>query len=1183
MDFLNLDDPTNPAGQKGSENGIQNTDGFTLGGGEDNFLDEGGNSGIMHRDTFPLIDESALNLDFGPNDNSQSQPTGSSSVQQNTQQPSQQQQQQQQQQNINPNIPLQQQQTNQNMISRGMPQNMPLSGNVALAFQSGASMQVPGEGSFQNQQHGAQMHSGQSNQANPRNETARKALMAKFMSLTPEQRRRFIERQRQYRQMVMQQRVAQQQAGGSKQATSPTGSTQGTNFQQLNQSQMNQQQRQQMFLQLQQQQQRQQQQQQEQEQQRRKSSAASVSSAHISHAGSPPQFAPGQNATTPGSISSPQAFTTGHSRSQSQPPASQHQFGPQNVQKFLVILSEFMAKRGTPLPQKIPVIGGRQLNLFLMYFMVSKLGGFVHVLKTGKIQFIAGKLGIDPKNRQLLSEFVQLYHKTLFPFEQFASTPDGMRQLAVRRQQLQNQGGGTTSTSVPNTTTNTPGNTSTPGNVNTPGSINTPRTAISTPKPNVKSRPNMSSEEQNQASQQQRKRSQDSGKKAKTKTAKKSKTARASTPHGLHGHHRVPDFVRNYVPHNRLLDKTAGFNLEALESYGSQVDHLKPVFLYFPELGKVSIHALTMALASKLDAEINVALNVLLIVTSDPSFALPLDDCKELLDNLCYLGEDIVDSLCKGDVNRRQREVQEVVAASEYNNNDDGKDPGSIIENTFAKYKQMFDDSLGKATVKEITVDSFTGEELNAEFKDGEGDTIDVKLFGTDGLFDADIKEGQASEGKFNTKSSTTSGSSSDVDSENPNENKETFSKLGDDSEDSSDNVAFSLPSYIDLLHQCRSEAEDFERGVHTKSYQNRPLMLIEELSTLSMILRNMSFINGGRVCFNNLYMATCNHFLDYLFAMIESIGTHPDVFLLSRKRLCLMKDILIVFANISHALDLRNEREFVLIMALCFSFCGQLTESDKTENFLTAKLDPVIDKYQLHSVDVLSKILCGSANNRHILKNVIGGEIQDVILERYLKKLIGTGNLNDGSLAKKLFSSMFSIIPLHLLHRGVEPFNSRLASCLEALLGCISLINTVQESEFTTNVALDILSSPEDIGNGAVHLSFIYAAIYVNTNFETKIQHAYISCKCSELVNVLIRTAIDYCKDSDSLEAELGRLSHLQGLFANDNNMIGVLITPNIPPQIAAQVVESTKLMAELKKLCKDARQHEQIVIANE
>ncbi|GMF07679.1 unnamed protein product [Ambrosiozyma monospora] len=91
----------------------------------------------------------------------------------------------------------------------------------------------------------------------------------------------------------------------------------------------------------------------------------------------------------------------------------------------------------------------------------------------------------------------------------------------------------------------------------------------------------------------------------------------------------IPDFIRNYVPHQRLVDKVNGFDLKVLNTYGEQLDHLKPVFLYFPELGRIDINALSMSLASNIDAEINVALNVLLIVTSDPSVAIPLYELKE--------------------------------------------------------------------------------------------------------------------------------------------------------------------------------------------------------------------------------------------------------------------------------------------------------------------------------------------------------------------------------------------------------------------------------------------------------------------------------------------------------------------------------------------------------------------------
>ncbi|OXT10106.1 hypothetical protein B9K06_26635, partial [Bacillus sp. OG2] len=81
-----------------------------------------------------------------------------------------------------------------------------------------------------------------------------------------------------------------------------------------------------------------------------------------------------------------------------------------------------------------------------------------------------------------------------------------------------------------------------------------------------------------------------------------------------------------------IQDKPGGIDILNVERLGEQLDDMKPVFLYFPELGKVDIKALALSISSGITAEINVALNILLIISSDPNIQIPFDKCIILLD-----------------------------------------------------------------------------------------------------------------------------------------------------------------------------------------------------------------------------------------------------------------------------------------------------------------------------------------------------------------------------------------------------------------------------------------------------------------------------------------------------------------------------------------------------------------------
>ncbi|GME85181.1 unnamed protein product [Ambrosiozyma monospora] len=381
---------------------------------------------------------------------------------------------------------------------------------------------------------------------------------------------------------------------------------------------------------------------------------------------------------------------------------------------------------------------------------------------------------------------------------------------------------------------------------------------------------------------------------------------------------------------------------------------------------------------------------------------------------------------------------------------------------------------------------------------------------------------------------------------------------------------SFDLPCYLDVLHQCKDEAEDFESKISMKTCQDRRLMLVEELSTISMILRNLSFVTDNESVHNNNELGAHIGFCDYVFELIYSIATTPDSFIFARKRLCLLKDTLITLTNVAHVMELRNSKEALLILVLCLSFGSKLSEAEVSSGLTIPKYDPITNKYQLHGVDILSKILCGSESNKKLVGNLISGDEESLEVLHLVKLYTGTDDLKDGSFFMRIFGFLMSVIPLDLLHQGIEPFDERLPSCLESLLACLILVDYITPTTFNKNVALQILDASESIGHSLIHLSFVYAAIYVNNNFDTKIQHAYVSIKCSELINGLIKASMEYSLQNTPNLEELNALNRISKIFSNDNNIIGALMTPDIPQDIAVQAVESSNLMSKLKNLVK-------------
>ncbi|KAG7887362.1 hypothetical protein KL936_004522 [Ogataea polymorpha] len=767
----------------------------------------------------------------------------------------------------------------------------------------------------------------------------------------------------------------------------------------------------------------------------------------------------------------PRPASSSHSNSPNVNTSQQRQMQIQMQQQhnFMCLLEEFMNRNNTPLAERYPVIGGKKMNLFLIYAVMVKFGGFNNVLRSKKIVPVASKFGIPPDNNQLLREFVQMYHKCLLPFELYANTPEGMKELSMRKKQLEQQ-----THSKQSTPTSTSHQTPPVFNAPTPASVQETKF---TPAEQRASEPSPATAE-----------------------------SRHTTPQP--NANFVPDFIRNYVPHQRLLDKVGGHDLKALSAFGEQIDHLKPVFLFVPELGKIDLNALSLSLSSNIDAEVNLALNVLLIVTSDPNLVVPLGECMGLLEALASLGTDILEMLVSGNLTKRKGGFEN--ARPEYFK------PNKIDE-VFQKYSGQL---KGDKDI-EVVVDSFTSKEV-----DDETQGLEVEESDADVVFDEPPRVDTPA---------------SDVD-ERP-------------------LAPFALPSYMELLEAARAEADDFSGRIYAKTFLDRRLMLVEELSTVSMILRNLSFVSNPQGASNNNLMAANTSLLNFVYSLITSLGA-SEGFVFARKKLHLMKDTLMTLTNISHAIELRSIKEAFLVLALCLAFGVPLDPEDEKAGFYVPKFDSDKGKYQLHAIDVLTKVLCGSVNNKKMMSSVLALENLDPEMNSLMQTYDQGKN---GDLVVRTMGFFVSALPLHVIYEGIERFNDKLPSCLELLLGSIFVAEVIEDAQFSRNVALRLLGSPELVGSNLFKLAFIFAAIYAKTNHENKLMYIHISGKSMELVNVLLRTAVGYAISAGARD-ELQTLFSVSKLFPADESILGALMTPSLPPDISVQAVESAKLLVRLQ-----------------
>lgn len=601
-----------------------------------------------------------------------------------------------------------------------------------------------------------------------------------------------------------------------------------------------------------------------------------------------------------------------------------------------------------------------------------------------------------------------------------------------------------------------------------------------------------------------------------------------------------PNTIKKYTPIKKVAD-SHGYLLKKMSDLGDEIEALKPVYLFAPELGALNLHALTMSLknySALNEGEAFSALNTLLVTTADDNFAFNISDAPELISALVGLGSKVLKRITKIQV--KQEDYSDIS-----NSADNAIDS---VFNKFVDLKELQGEDVA------FVVDSLTGDLVIDEDSDMELDEIFSPI---------PIKkepEVQLEERKV-------------IDHCN-------------------------LPDYMTAMHLFRSENKHHFSKMQTKGPMNEQIFLVDTLITVSMTLRNLSLSEDSAKV-----MSKSHELKSLVFEIIKQVATDQDAFVFERKRLCLLKDCLIILDQHWSHIELSSMEEAFLLFLLVSSFGPKLDEyetgSDEDFRLIRAPLEHFT--YLPYAVDVFTKYLVREPQNRAYFQAVLSGTLNvtssaanpgsDSVTilpsdHHETKKLLSAyfggdlSKLRKGVLLTRAFKLLMSSVPYNL--SGGEFSKAmliHLPSILQALFGSKLLIDLVSADELNLNlmgVLLKILTNNSQVlvlNFTKSIFSFIAESMKIAHNTPEHKAAIFSSVKALIMVNSLfanaakLRVAInaDEVESPEPILLEIEKLDNLYRIQLDGDFLLKTLSIANVDPEVPEQILRLRGLISML------------------
>lgn len=327
--------------------------------------------------------------------------------------------------------------------------------------------------------------------------------------------------------------------------------------------------------------------------------------------------------------------------------------------QFMQTLQAYAQKQGRPFnPQ--PSIGGRPVDLYNLWTLVTSLGGSPQTDAKNQWQMVATKLGFtQPQYPSAPEELKQLHSVVIGSYERmwfqarmnqkqnearmhaqqmaFNGQPQQSPTKMMQPQGQQNQYQQFQQTQQAAQSTPVQANASLPQN-----GMSTPQQMMTNAANSLHHRRNSSLRKPEQMTPQP-------GVRPDTATAsplvtKQRPPSVKQESSGVVMKSEEPQST-NYEPHIRSIESDGGYDIPALFELGSVIAAKMPNMPTVDEMGVIDTKAITLSLASGIHAEVRYALDVLAIISFDQRVALNLNSCEDLLDVIIDCAEEQIDTL----------------------------------------------------------------------------------------------------------------------------------------------------------------------------------------------------------------------------------------------------------------------------------------------------------------------------------------------------------------------------------------------------------------------------------------------------------------------------------------------------------------------------------------------------------
>lgn len=604
-----------------------------------------------------------------------------------------------------------------------------------------------------------------------------------------------------------------------------------------------------------------------------------------------------------------------------------------------------------------------------------------------------------------------------------------------------------------------------------------------------------------------------------------------------------PNTIKKYTPIKKVAD-SHGFLIKKISDYGDELEALKPVYLFAPELGALNLHALTMSLqnySASNEGEAFSALNTLLVTTADDNFSFDISKAPELINALVELGQKILSRVLN-----RQSELPDY--------SDIGGSTEDNIESVFRKYVAPLN-MQGEDVA--YVVDSLTGDLVV-------DDDSDIEI---DEIF-------SPNPGNFHLETS-------------PSEEIEIITKC-------------ELPDFMTAMHLFRSENKHHFSKMQTKGPLNEQVFLVDSLITITMTLRNLSLAEDSLN-----FMARNVELKNLVFEIIKQVATKSEAFVFERKRLCLLKDCLMILDHHGPQIELQSLEEAFLTFLLVSSFGPKLSGDDDDPNSELSLVQAPLDDYTYlpYAVDVFTKLLVREPKNKVYFQALLGGSLNITyssscpgsdsvkILhadQEETRKLLSAyfhgdlSKLKQGVLLTRAFKLFMSIVPFSF--SGSEFSKAifiNMPSILQALFGAKLLIDLLPPDEIheglavvmlrflTTNIQAVIFNLTKSV------FAFIAESIKIeNSSSEHKIA-VYVSIKALIVINSLFANAVRLqtaCSEGEienilAVTQELSKLTDLFRIQHDADFLLNSLSVSNVDPDLPEQILRLLGLMTMMRR----------------